>query len=370
MPPRASPKQPGNRDTHASNLARSARALARRRRFAQPFRVSVVEVSPKAIEEAVRHLQNGSLVAFPTETVYGLGGDALNPVAVARIFEVKERPRFDPLICHTVDQEAAWSLADAVPEAAQALAKAFWPGPLTLVLPKRDYVPDLVTAGQPTVALRVPVHPVARALLAAFRGPIAAPSANRFGCLSPTRAEHVETQLRNGTALVLDGGPCPIGIESSIVSVRPGARPRLLRAGGLGLEALESVAGPLEVPEPSAYPGASPGRFAKHYAPQTPLIIAGDARPPGALRIGRLAFRNPPVSDDYVLAEVLSPEGSLEEAARRLFAVLRRMDSASLDLIEAEPVPESGLGRAIMDRLRRASAARLPSPPTDDLLPS
>lgn len=341
-------------------------------------RMVTLEPSPEALERAASLLSEGALVAFPTETVYGLGAAALDERAVARIFKAKGRPRFDPLICHAADVARAEALVARFPEPARRLAERFWPGPLTLVLPKRAKVPDLVTSGQPTVAVRVPAHPVALDLLEAFGGPIAAPSANLFGAVSPTCAAHVVEQLGDRVALVLDGGECPVGVESSIIGLFGEGPPRLLRPGGVPLEALEAVIGEVERPPPSAFPSASPGRLERHYAPRTPLVLTEEgslaagagARPiPGgslaapttrasqALRIGRLAFRSVADPSRYAAVEILSPEGSLEEAARRLFAALRRLDAAEIDVIEAEPVPEEGLGRAIMDRLRRAAAS-------------
>ncbi len=308
------------------------------------------------IEAAARVLRSGGVVAFPTETVYGLGASALDPEAVARIFAIKGRPRFDPLICHVFGLDGVRALAATVPPMAERLAARFWPGPLTLVLDKRPEVPDIVTAGQPTVAVRVPSHPVALELLARFGGPIAAPSANRFGRTSPTTAAHVRSQLGDAQ-LVLDGGPCSVGVESTIVALDGGRRPRLLRPGGIALERLEAEIGPIEVPPPTAFPGAAPGRLARHYAPNTRLVLDGSVRSGDRTgRVGRLAFEAAP-TEAYAAVEVLAPSGRLEEAAHRLFVALHRLDGLGLDLIEAEPVPEHGLGRAIMDRLRRAEAA-------------
>ena len=311
----------------------------------------------EALEAAVAELRAGRLVAFPTETVYGLGADALNPEAVAKIFSAKGRPTFDPLICHLARVEDLPKLVRDVPEAAQALASRFWPGPLTLILPKRNAVPDLVTAGERTVGVRIPNHPIARSLLETFGGPIAAPSANLFGAVSPTQADHVDPRLG---AYLLDGGPCHVGVESTIVACLPGQPIRLLRPGGLTREVLDAQVGSIEVPPPRAYPSASPGRLKRHYAPVTPLGLLdrrGETEP--RRDVGYLAFERPPPAG-YGAVEVLSPSGRLEEAAHRLFAALRRLDGAGLARLEAEPVPEEGLGVAIMDRLRRA--ATLPNP--------
>lgn len=316
----------------------------------------IVNPTPEAIAQAAAELRHGRLVAFPTETVYGLGAAAQNPEAVALIFEAKQRPRFDPLICHAADVDAAFSMAHRVPGRARVAAERFWPGPLTIVVQKRDSIPDIVTSGAPTVAIRVPDHPVALALLSSFAGPVAAPSANRFAALSPTCADHVQSQLEHAVSLVLDGGPTSVGVESTVLAIPEEGQPRLLRPGGIPLEALESALGAIEVPPPTAYPSASPGRMERHYAPHTPLELleGGRSGAPGP-RVGYLAFKTPP-APGYAAWEVLSPEGQLEEAAHRLFAALRRLDNLGLERIEAEPVPERGLGRAIMDRLRRGQA--------------
>ncbi len=314
--------------------------------------------APSDVARAAEVLRRGGLVAFPTETVYGLGADALNPSAVARVFECKRRPRFDPLIVHLAEAGALPSVAAAVPEAATELARRFWPGPLTLVLPKRAEVPDITTSGLPTVAARVPDHPLAISLLEQAGVPVAAPSANPFGAVSPTRAEHVIEQLAGDVDVILDGGPCRVGVESTIVGLA-GGRPTLLRAGGVPQEEVEAVIGPLEgPPRPGGRPLA-PGGMASHYAPRTPLVVRSPASfqpPPG--RVGLLALREPPSRSGYAAVEVLSPSGDLREAAVCLFAALRRLDARGLDLIVAEPVSESGLGRAIQDRLRRGAGPR------------
>ncbi len=314
--------------------------------------------TPAEVDAAAAALRRGGTVAFPTETVYGLGAHALDPAAVARVFEAKGRPRFDPLIVHLAEAGALASVASAIPSAARELADRFWPGPLTLVLPKRPEVPDLTTAGLPTVAVRVPDHPLALALLARAGVPVAAPSANPFGRVSPTRAEHVIEQLAGDVDLILDGGPCRVGVESTIVSLA-GARPALLREGGVPREELEAVLGPLErLPEREDRPLA-PGTLLSHYAPRAPVVLAapGASAPPSG-RVGLLSLGEPPSRAGYAAVEVLSPSGDLREAAANLFAALRRLDARGLDRIVAEPVPDHGLGGAILDRLRRAAAAR------------
>lgn len=310
------------------------------------------------IERAAALIREGGLVAMPTETVYGLGAHALDVKAVARIFEAKDRPRFDPLIVHVLDVDAAKALLVDPPESVDELAAAFWPGPLTIVAKKAPHVPDLVTAGKDTVAVRVPSHPMARALLAASGRPIAAPSANRFGSVSPTSAEHVTAQLGDAVDMVLDGGPCEVGVESTIVSLA-GDVPLLLRPGGVTLEALRKLLGRVDVPDEDSHRTSSPGRQSSHYAPATPLCFIEDRPADG--RQALLAFTPPESEAGWAAVEVLSATGDTTEAAQNLFGAIRRLDALELDQIVVTPVPEVGLGRAIMDRLRRAAAKRLPS---------
>ncbi|MCB1747267.1 MAG: threonylcarbamoyl-AMP synthase [Gammaproteobacteria bacterium] len=324
------------------------------------------------VATAADALRAGKLVAFATETVYGLGANALDASAVARIFAAKERPLFDPLIVHLAAREAIGEVCNAVPPLAERLIEAFWPGPLTLVLPRRDVVPDLVTAGLPDVAVRVPDHALARALIARAGVPVAAPSANLFGRVSPTTAAHVMEQLDGRIEVVLDGGPCRVGVESTIVAFDAGERPRVLRYGGIAVEALEAVCGTLALPQaaarhPGAAPGAqpAPGMLEQHYAPRKPLTLLdtlaeADAAQRAAIArgtLGVLAFRGLPPGCVAPVIETLSAAGSLEEAATRLFAALRRLDAAAVAGIVAERVPDSGLGRAVNDRLRRAAHA-------------
>jgi L-threonylcarbamoyladenylate synthase len=298
--------------------------------------------------------------------VYGLGANALDERAVARVFEVKARPRFDPLIVHIAGTDWLPSLTADFPPLAKQLAETFWPGPLTLVLAKTPAVPDLVTAGGPTVAIRMPDHPVALALLRAADLPIAAPSANPFGQISPTCAEHVREQLGAQIDLILDGGPCRIGVESTVLQLTPQG-PLLLRPGGTTLEEIETVIGKVHVPaasatNPSAADLRSPGTLPRHYAPRTALVLgtretasAGVSQSDSSARLGLLAFRDREMTSRFVHVEVLSQTGDLREAAANLFAALRRLDAAGLDRIVAETMPEVGLGRAINDRLRRAA---------------
>jgi L-threonylcarbamoyladenylate synthase len=310
----------------------------------------------KAIEEAARIIRNGGIVAFPTETVYGLGADAGNSLAVARIFEVKARPRIDPLIVHVADVESALHYGK-LPESAYKLAARFWPGPLTLVVEKKSSVPPIVTAGLETVALRVPAHPAALSLLRASGCGIAAPSANPFGYVSPTEARHVAEQLGNDIDMILDGGPCAIGIESTILSlVDP--EPCIYRVGGTTLDEIELIFGHLSVHTNTASQPRAPGQLKRHYATQTRLEIADkaqeDLKP--YERAGLLCMIPPEEPLKYAAVECLSPSGDLREAAARLFSALRRLDTQLLDRIIARPVREEGLGLAIMDRLRRCAA--------------
>lgn len=315
-------------------------------------------LDPAAIEEAAAILRRGGLVAFPTETVYGLGADACNPMAVARVFEVKQRPRIDPIIVHIAESSSA-ELYGHAPAAAQALMRRFWPGPLTLVVPKTDLIPPIVTAGLDTVAIRMPAHPAALALIRSAGRALAAPSANLFGSISPTEAAHVAEQMSDRIDLILDGGRCMVGVESTVLSLAE-SRPRILRAGGVPREALEeilgecawSIEGRRDRPE-------APGQMARHYATSTPLLILekGDlaARPGPGERVGLVTLDAPENAAAYTAVEILSASGNLREAAANLFAALHRLDGLKLDRLVAHPVPERGLGMAIMDRLRRGS---------------
>jgi L-threonylcarbamoyladenylate synthase len=308
-----------------------------------------LSADPAGIARAAALLRAGGLVAFPTETVYGLGGDARDDHAVARIFAAKGRPRFNPLIAHVPDLAAAERLA-VFDDRARAVAAAFWPGPLTLVLPLREGsgLSALVTAELPTVAIRVPAHPVAQALLRAFGGPLAAPSANPSGKVSPTRAGHVLEGLSGRIAAVVDGGACAVGVESTILGLD--GPPVLLRPGGVPAEALEALLGPLATGGDAAKPNA-PGQLVSHYAPGAAVRLeAADARP-GEVRLG---FGSS--GGDLNL----SPSGDLVEAAAALFHLLRQADALAGPggTIAVAPIPETGLGRAINDRLRRAAAPR------------
>lgn len=309
--------------------------------------------TPDAIKEGAGILRDGGLVAFPTETVYGLGADATSDRAVAAVFAAKDRPDFNPLIIHVGDIETARDIV-AFDDRAERLAERFWPGALSFVLPPREgcTVSLLAGAGLETLAVRAPNHPTARALLAAAGLPIAAPSANRSGEVSPTTARHVADSLGGAVDLILDGGPCPIGLESTVIDLT-GPAPRLLRPGGVAVEDIEAVIGIMETVGEGDTPTA-PGMLESHYAPRLPLRCdAADARPDEAL----LSFGAHALSG-FAVERNLSPAGDLEEAAANLFAYLRELDQPSLAGIAAMTVPDRGLGRAINDRLRRAAAPR------------
>jgi L-threonylcarbamoyladenylate synthase len=310
----------------------------------------LIPATPETIGDAAHALARGEIVAFPTETVYGLGANALDARAVAKIFAAKERPRFNPLIVHVLGIEEANSYG-TVSDTAHKLAEAFWPGPLSLVLNKRPgcKIADLVSAGLDTVALRAPAHPVARALLAEAQLPIAAPSANRSGRLSPTTAAHVEAELGDIPAMMLDAGPSPLGLESTVVSLA-GEKATLLRLGAVARETIETVLGEKLVEAKSDAPISSPGQLATHYAPDTKLRL-------GATSVGSnealLAF-GPRVPNGAIATINLSSSGDLSEAAARLFGALRELDQSGADSIAVMPIPNRGLGEAINDRLQRA----------------
>jgi len=311
----------------------------------------------EAIRQAAEIIKRGGIVAFPTETVYGLGADAFNPLAVARVFEVKRRPYFDPLIVHVAGYADLEKLVIEIPSDAKRLMERFWPGPLTVVLLKRAEVPDLVTAGLPTVAIRMPKHVMTLNLIQLANCPIVGPSANPFGYLSPTTAEHVRDQLGGQIDFILDGGPCEVGVESTILSFSE-KKSRLLRPGGVPLEEIESIIGKVEIRPINEERPSAPGMLPRHYAPRTPIVLDWSKKNLDSYRdkkIGLLAFQEPKNFLKFHQIEVLSKKGDFREAAANLFSAIRRLDALNLDLILAESVPEKGLGRAIMDRLRRAS---------------
>ena len=313
-------------------------------------------ITAEEIERAVELLASGEVVALPTETVYGLAADATRPEAVVKIFEAKERPFFDPLIVHLPDLDWLDRLTRDRPPMVDLLIERFWPGPLTLVLPRREIVPDLVTAGLSTVAVRMSAHPVFQLAASRFGKPLAAPSANRFGRISPTSAGDVLSELGGRIPLVVDGGPTRHGLESTILSVESG-RIQILRSGPITPEELGEF-GEVCFGFAGATPDA-PGQLKSHYAPRTPLrlMTVGSSATDSQLgRMGYLAWRQCPQGFAGEAVRVLSPSGDLREAAATLFAKLRQLDEMGLDLIVAEQVPETGLGIAIMDRLKKASA--------------
>lgn len=313
------------------------------------------------VEFAASLICEGKLVAFPTETVYGLGAHALDPLAVARVFDVKNRPRFDPLIVHIADVPSMKKYAIEIPNLARRLADRFWPGPLTIVLKKHDIVPDLVTAGLQTVALRMPNHPLALELIEKSECPIAAPSANPFGAISPTSAEHVMEQLGDSIDYILDGGPCTVGLESTVISLayeEGHERPLLLRPGGLPAEQIEKIAGPFVIQQNAVDEQAapSPGMLPRHYAPTTPLAIVEDIESfTSNEKVGFLSFGACSQREKFETVEILSEKQNLVEAAAKFYAALRRLDAMKLDTIVVVPFPDEGLGRALNDRLTRAS---------------
>jgi L-threonylcarbamoyladenylate synthase len=318
-----------------------------------------------AAERALECLEKGEPVALPTETVYGLAADALNSIAVAKIFEAKERPHFDPLIVHLpgsdwLDRVAA--VRDDEQQLIGKLADGFWPGPFTIVLPKRELIPDIVTAGLDTVAVRISSHPVFAQIIEAFGRPVAAPSANRFGRVSPTTAQHVRDELDGRIPLIVDAGPTAHGIESTIVAVRDG-KIQILRRGPVTAERLSKfgkidIAGPIEKV-------SAPGQLPTHYAPRTPLHLIEDAEsfsPKENQRVGLLAWNSVRSAKDFAVVRCLSERQGFREAAANLFRYLHELDQSDLDLIVAERVPLRGLGLAIMDRLQRAAHRPLDEP--------
>ncbi len=325
------------------------------------LKTPILPAGAAAVAAAARSLSQGGLVAFPTETVYGLGADATNPAAIARLYQAKGRPAFNPLIAHVGDIAAARQIA-RFDGPALALAEAFWPGPLTLVLPKADgcAVADLATAGLDTVAIRIPAHPVARDILQAFGRPVAAPSANLSGHVSPTTAAHVASDLAGRIDLIIDGGAVAVGVESTIVGCFE--QPMLLRPGGLPRRDIERVLGqpllqpPADTDRDSGQPLA-PGMLASHYAPRAKVRLRADSIEPGE---ALLAFGLGAISgiDGAAAVMNLSARGDLAEAAANLFGHLRALDAGGARTIAVMPIPDEGLGEAINDRLRRAAVGR------------
>jgi L-threonylcarbamoyladenylate synthase len=301
-------------------------------------------------------LEEGELVAIPTETVYGLAGNALREESLTKIFSVKNRPQFDPLIVHVPSLHAAESYVSYIPEQAKALAELFWPGPLTLLLKKKSIIPDLATSGLDTVGIRCPDHLLTRELLSILSFPIAAPSANPFGYISPTKPEHVNEQLGGKIKYILDGGVCPVGIESTIVGFEI-EKPVVYRLGGLSLEKIERTIGKVTVQLHSSSNPKAPGQLKTHYAPTKKFVLGNleeliEAN--SKKNVGILSFKKKTNLPHQI---ILSPSGNTEEAAQHLFAALRELDKMPVDIILGELVPDEGLGRAINDRLRRAASA-------------
>lgn len=309
------------------------------------------------IQKAKVFLEKGDLVAIPTETVYGLAANALDVTAVAKIFEAKQRPTFDPLIVHTHDLNEVYQFVDSIPQVLLKLAKAYWPGPLTLLLQKKQIIPDLVTSGLDRVGVRVPNHPLTLGLLKDLNFPLAAPSANPFGYISPTTALHVQKQLGDKIPYILDGGPCQVGLESTIVGEENGEIV-IYRLGGLSIDDIEKVVGKVSVQLNQSSNPKAPGQLKSHYAPKKPVIV-GDlnqlVKQYADKKIGAIVF-GPYSKDENVLVKNLSVTQNFNEAAGNLFSFLRDLDEADVDVIITSLVPEIGLGLAVNDRLRRAAA--------------
>lgn len=316
------------------------------------------------LEEAAGYLRGGHLVAVPTETVYGLAGNALDPLAVVRIFEAKERPLYNPLIVHTADVREARQLSREWYPELDRLTMHLWPGPMSLLLERQPTIPDLVTAGLPRVALRIPDHPLTRQLIRLCGFPLAAPSANLFSRISPTTAEHVLRQLDGRIPYILDGGPCAIGLESTIVGKNEDGHWTIYRPGAYTREDLAAFLGQVSLHNRPAEGPLAPGMLPMHYAPATPLFfgeLASDWVPMKKEKAGLLLFKNYRKEPSRKNQQVLATDGELRTAARNLYAALHKLDSLGLDAIYAEPVPDIGIGKAINDRLRRAGESA-PSP--------
>lgn len=307
------------------------------------------------VKKAAKILSEGGLVAIPTETVYGLAANAFNAEAVTSIFKAKNRPSFDPLITHIADVNQLDSLVSQIPEGVQLLIKKFWPGPLTIVLPKTEKISDLITSGLDSAAFRIPKHPLTKLLLNEINFPLVAPSANPFTYVSPTTAQHVEDQLGEKVDYILDGGPCSIGVESTIISFT-NSTPKILRLGGLGAEEIEQTIGKVDIQTHSNSKPQAPGMLSSHYSPGVEIKVGNitELIPENiGKKIGIISFKKP--FPDY-LNSVLAPSGNLSEAAQNLFKSLRWMGNQQVDIILTEFVPDHGLGRAINDRLKRASS--------------
>lgn len=310
------------------------------------------------ITEVAASLSMEEVAAIPTETVYGLAGNIYSEKAIRSIFRIKQRPLFNPLIVHLADVSAMDDVATDIPPIARMLASQFWPGPLTLLLPKKEIIPDLITAGKATVALRVPNHPVTLALLKQLPFPLAAPSANPFGSISPTTAQHVASYFKDEFPFILDGGPCISGIESTIIGFNTDGAV-VYRYGSLAVEEIEKITGPLQEYIRDEENPEAPGMLLRHYAPSTKTILSSDIvrsiREYTGKKIGLMVFSESYLTGDIVVQERLTEKNSMEEAASNLYAAMHRLDQQQLDIIIAERFPDKGLGRSINDRLQRAT---------------
>ncbi|SEB52160.1 translation factor SUA5 [Tenacibaculum sp. MAR_2009_124] len=312
----------------------------------------------KKIDIAIESLNNGNLVAIPTETVYGLSGNAFDEKVIEKIFTLKERPLNNPLIVHIKSYDYLEKIAKDVPDIAMKLAKNFWPGPLTLVLNKKHLVPDIVTAGKETVAIRVPSHPLTLEILEKLDFPLAAPSANPFSTISPTTAEHVDHYFGNDLEVILDGGVCEKGIESTIIGFE-GEYPIVYRLGSLSIEEIENKIGKVYTKNKNDVSPVAPGMLSRHYAPRTEMVLVDE--PKSKLKyfpnkkVGVLSFKNTIKSLQEEDQEILSREGNLNEAGKKLYAAMHRLDSKDFDIILAERLPNVGIGKTINDKLERAT---------------
>jgi len=317
--------------------------------------VAIIKSNSENIRRAANKLKYGGLVAFPTETVYGLGADGLSPIAVSKIFEAKKRPTFNPLILHVSSIEMLNNIAKIKSEKIKLLTENFWPGALTLVLDKKDVVPYIVTSGFDTVAVRMPNNKIALDLINEFGRPIAAPSANSFGRLSPTKAEHVNNQLGDNVDIILDGGSCSIGVESTILEITNSDN-FLLRPGGIPIEDIEEIVGKVTVKNVVIETPNSPGQLIIHYAPKIPIQFYDENKVEEYrnLKLGGIFLKEIMNETLFRVTKILSPKGEYREAASNLFTVMHDLENQNLDMILVEPIEKVGLGTAIMDRLTKA----------------
>ncbi|MGM0508204.1 MAG: L-threonylcarbamoyladenylate synthase [Fusobacteriota bacterium] len=319
--------------------------------------MNLYKPTEKNLQKAGKYLKEGKLVAFPTETVYGLGGDLFNEKSLAKIFKAKDRPSFDPLITHISDLKMLYKLGDIKKGGLVGdIINKFWPGPLTLVLPKKKIVPNLATSGLDTFAVRMPSNEIALKIIENSNGAVAAPSANPFGYLSPTTAEHVREQLEDRVDMIIDGDQCEMGVESTVLDLTK-KNPIVLRPGAISVEKLEEVIGKVEIYNRKTKNPTAPGQLPSHYSPRTPLkIFKGEiSKEDKNKKIGVLSFKGNDLGINYDKIEILSKKGDMIEAASRLFELLHDLDKSNIDIIYAEQIPEVGIGRAIMDRIYKAS---------------